>query len=408
MYKVIFVDDEKYILDRVKTAIDWNEHGFELVKTFSRSEHIFDYISENPVDAIITDIRMPNFSGLDIAKFCAENFPDVAVIVLSAYREFEYAQEAIKCNVFDYLTKPLSYNDIDICLNKLKKHLDSSTSSQFSGNSAEKLVIRQTFFDIVYGIITSENELKNKLLENGISVDIKKDACKIITVRIENYANYINKSWKHPLERLYNAIDSFITFENRDFTAVYLRNFLNYVEIFVIKKSECESFDECIKAFMHSFGKNLKENLNITCEIKATEEYASLSMLMNEKRSKKEDESDFENEIICKANDYIKEHYKESVTLRDAANYVNLSYKYFGNYFKSHTGYNFLNYLNLYRLKKAVEFMTDASLTINAICDITGFSNQTYFYNLFKNYYNMSPNEYRKELLKKNSHKKDE
>jgi len=403
MYKVIFIDDEKYILDRIKTAIKWKDFGFELVDTFFRSEHITEYIEKNHVDVIITDIRMPNVSGLDIAKFCADNYPDIAVVILSAYQEFEYAQKAIKCNVFDYLTKPLQFSDIQSCLNKLKSQLDSKNKVYFSKNSEEKIVLQQTFLDIFYGNIKYLAELKSKIENLNLNIDIKKNACKIITIRINDYANYINKSWKYPLERLYNAINSFIPFETQDFYAVYLRYFLNYVEIFFIQKENCTDFDDCVKKTIKILKNNLKENINVSCEIKISEEYSSISSFVNSKTTPVNDEKAIDNEIIRKANEYIKELYSESITLKDAAKYVNLSYRYFGNYFKAHTGYNFLNFLNLYRLKKAVELMTDNTLTINSICDETGFSNQTYFYNLFKDYYNMSPKEYRNELMKKTS-----
>ena len=190
-----------------------------------------------------------------------------------------------------------------------------------------------------------------------------------------------------------------IPYQSEQFTALSFRCFLNYVEFFVISKENSRNFDNYVTKLVAELKSELSQTLNIDCEIQLTEEYKSLVSLIENKKRDTKDEITFENEIIRKADDYIKSHYNEPISLKDVASYVNLSYKYFGSYFKTHTGYNFVAYLNLYRLKKAVEFMADKNLTINEICELSGFANQTFFYNLFRESYNMSPNQYRKTVI---------
>ena len=125
MYRLIFVDDEDLIRDFFTDMIDFKKYGFELAAVWGSAEEALRYLDQQPqIDAVITDIKMGQMSGLDLCEEVRRRFPSVVLILLTGYRNFEYAQQAIRQNVFDYLIKPTSYADVDSLLIRLKAHLD--------------------------------------------------------------------------------------------------------------------------------------------------------------------------------------------------------------------------------------------------------------------------------------------
>lgn len=124
MYTMIIVDDEEYILDQLQETFDWNELGFSLTGGFTDVENALLYIGKHNVDVILTDIQLGNDTGLRLSLFARDINPDIELVLLSAYSDFEYARTAIRLNVFDYLLKPVTYAGIVNCFTALKEKLD--------------------------------------------------------------------------------------------------------------------------------------------------------------------------------------------------------------------------------------------------------------------------------------------
>ena len=125
MYRFIFADDEDLIRESFQELFDFSELGFELVKTFSNAEAVLNYLQEDPVELVITDIKMGQVSGLDLCEEVRRRYPDITMVLLTGYRDFTYAQRAIRQNVFDYLVKPTSYSDLTNLFHRLREYLDS-------------------------------------------------------------------------------------------------------------------------------------------------------------------------------------------------------------------------------------------------------------------------------------------
>lgn len=108
LMKVMLVDDEPFTLQGLSVIIDWEAEGYEIVKKASDGREALDYLMENKVDLIITDIRMPRVNGLELLETVRkENISDAYIIILSGYNDFKYAQKAIQCSCMDYILKPI-------------------------------------------------------------------------------------------------------------------------------------------------------------------------------------------------------------------------------------------------------------------------------------------------------------
>lgn len=107
MFKVLIADDEEFIRERVRNNMPWQEIGFEVVDCVSNGEAALDKVRACPPDVILTDILMPNMTGLELAQRLKGEFPRIKVTLMSAYDDFNYAKEAIRFGVKGYLLKPI-------------------------------------------------------------------------------------------------------------------------------------------------------------------------------------------------------------------------------------------------------------------------------------------------------------
>ena len=111
MLKVMLVDDEPYILQGLKVFIDWESEGFYIEKLCSNGKEALNYLAENEVDLIISDIRMPEMDGVELLKQAKALRPDLVCILLTAYGTVDLAVAAMKEGADDFLTKPIT--DLD-------------------------------------------------------------------------------------------------------------------------------------------------------------------------------------------------------------------------------------------------------------------------------------------------------
>lgn len=107
MYHVALVDDDRWALKDIRQTFAFERYGFEIVGEYLSAEEALPELIEKKPELIVSDIRMETASGLDMARMCRENGLQSLIVLVSGYEKFEYAQEALRHGVFDYLLKPL-------------------------------------------------------------------------------------------------------------------------------------------------------------------------------------------------------------------------------------------------------------------------------------------------------------
>lgn len=112
MYSLLLVDDETLILDGLYNNIAWEDSGFTDVYKADDAQKALDILDRRRVDVVVTDISMPGLSGLDLCERIRERWPLCRVVMLTGYREFEYACRAVELGVYQYLVKPVRYEDL--------------------------------------------------------------------------------------------------------------------------------------------------------------------------------------------------------------------------------------------------------------------------------------------------------
>ncbi len=125
-FNVMFVDDEPWALKGIAGIIDWSEYGFSIAGKFEDSTEALEYMRQNPPDAVFVDIRMPTISGIELMKKAREEGLQTEFVVVSGFREFSYAQEAMDYGAFSYIVKPLNREIMMETASKLFKRLRES------------------------------------------------------------------------------------------------------------------------------------------------------------------------------------------------------------------------------------------------------------------------------------------
>lgn len=123
MIKVLIADDEERICQLIKALIDWEAMGLELAGFAHNGLEADELVGKLQPDILITDIRMPGISGLELIRRVKERSGELEIIVISGYAHFEYAQQAIKYGVGDYLLKPINRAELSATLEKLKERI---------------------------------------------------------------------------------------------------------------------------------------------------------------------------------------------------------------------------------------------------------------------------------------------
>ncbi|MBZ4646881.1 MAG: two-component system, response regulator YesN [Petroclostridium sp.] len=112
MYKLLIVDDEQWIRQGLREVIDWEMYGISEVWEAEDGGCALDIIRKNQPDIVITDIRIPDVNGLELSTILKQEYPQIKVIFISGYQDFNYAREAISLGVYNYILKPLNENEV--------------------------------------------------------------------------------------------------------------------------------------------------------------------------------------------------------------------------------------------------------------------------------------------------------
>ena len=124
LYSILLADDEEEVRKGIIRKIDWENLGFQVVGDAENGEEALEKIEQLKPDVVMTDIRMPYMDGLTLSKRIRQKYPSTKILIFSGYDDFEYAQQAIKLNVTEYILKPVNVEELTEILNRVRDNLD--------------------------------------------------------------------------------------------------------------------------------------------------------------------------------------------------------------------------------------------------------------------------------------------
>lgn len=170
MYKVLIIDDEPIIRKGLKNIINWKQFDCEICGEACDGVEGMQCIRDQLPDIIITDIKMPEVDGLTMIKEIKNIVPDCKMVILTGYRDFEYAQEAVKLGAFDFVLKPTKIEEMTTILQRAVKELKFLKQKEEEMNQLKMHfeqnipVLREKLLnDIIFRINTNEQEILEKL-----------------------------------------------------------------------------------------------------------------------------------------------------------------------------------------------------------------------------------------------------
>lgn len=367
MYKVIIVDDENPIRKGLITYVNWAEMGFSVAGEASNGNDAIELIRELKPHVVLTDIKMPRCTGIELMEKIKKDNIDIKIVVLSGYDEFEYAKAALKAGAVDYLLKPIEFDKLNEIFIKIKNEYDKRNKEEIQNNRVYSLLKEQFQYDFTNGGIEKE-DIHN--IENKLILLIKQYNSEGISKLIQDTFNKFSGK-----ADVYNCYISFIKILNRFLEASGIKStdIIDKKSVDFDRLMNRETVQDVTAELMDVF-KNVIEYLG-TRDFKYT------------------------NKIIEAVKKYIIENYSNNISLEMAANSVHMNHMYLSRLFKKETGVSFTDYLTDIRMQKAKKLMENVSIKLYEISEMVGYYSPKHFSKVFKKNTGVTPKQYRNNVI---------
>lgn len=411
---LLIVDDEKYICDSVAGGTDWHEHGIENVFTANNVRSALELLKNKTVDVMITDIRMPDLSGIDLIKYMAAASPKTKIIVISGYDKFEYACEALKYGVSDYLLKPVRVEDI---VESVKKAL-AKINEEHSFSQDNLAVLK---YDFLYKLLNNSDTNSLNIKENisRFQLNVFDNRFKLVLFSYEisdqsewdKYADswLVKVGMENILNEYFEGKFNFEIFDDKSNHLIMfaasdegmsdydLRHEINECCALLTEKMELSS----VYAIISDECNNISEIAGMYKRIIRFIGYPIKSQNANYVYGFDDFGNMKNNILIADAMDYVKSHIYGEIAVYDVCRSIGLSPNYFSSLFKKITGLNFTDYVNNEKISIAKKYLATSDKSVAQISELLGFSYDKYFIRVFKKYAGVSPAVFRSQIKNK-------
>lgn len=244
--KVIIVDDEYLSRRGIRHIIDWEQHGFTIVAEAANAKEALKEIEKHKPNIVLTDIVMPSIDGIELSKIIKTNYPDIEIVIMSGYDDFNYVKKAFQYGVCDYILKPTL--DPEKILNVLsplaEKFLMTSNVQRVTNTSKQiyktlenlvnnlsysKELLIKKFKDKFLVILSYQvGHINNSKISSTISEEVRKiyKNCEIINIKNQNNLEFIMISSKS--RNIFYNIEELKDLLEKIFPSIYLVSINQY------------------------------------------------------------------------------------------------------------------------------------------------------------------------------------
>ena len=424
MYKVLLVDDEYMITEGLKRLIPFDKWDMEVVATANHADDALDYVREHSVDIVISDVNMPDKTGLEMIGEMKELLPNAYYILLSGYQEFDYVKKAMNLNVVDYLVKPVDKVELERLLEKI--------ASQLGEQSHEPEILSQQLDEEAFKAHLSQKEnwwiglSKEKQGNYAIPYYVLGQDWQIVLADQEFEgllvmpfeASYqINfEKWKRDIEKtlFYGSVnldqsESLFSYYEPIYRVIIQGNLQQIIEeLTLLEKIVLENtprvsitkqlFTQFVMDVFHLF-EHLKADdmTDIVKNIHAITTFEDLVAYTKETLTSFFGQYRM-NENVVSVLEVIGRDYQKELSLKDISKDLFINPVYLGQLIKKETNSTFAELLNKQRIKAAQQLLLSTNDSIEDICYTVGYSNVGYFYKVFRKLCGKSPKAYRKQV----------
>lgn len=406
MYGVLIADDEPQICEGLKRIIDWASYGFSDIRTAFDGESALASVRSQPPDLLITDIRMPKISGVELLKRIRELGLDVPTVVLSGYDDFEYIRSMAVLGIENYLLKPVIVSEIRLTVINVVKKLEKRALRQRQSKH-DIGVIRDNIINRWVNGTIDENELEERA--DFLGLNLNAEYYQPCILKIFGDGPEKNVGTKN---EVHTACESILSGEHNIYSAQNYEG--DTVGIFWGDRlpEEQDSIASSLFRCMDAAKLNFQEHLYVFLG-KTVRDYWKVSESLHDsvRRSaymvktsaspggcRPAEQGNALSPFSIRLADYVIKNYGGDLSLKLLAAHFNGNAAYIGQVFKRDFGESFSEFLTSVRIEKAQELLRNSSCSAKEISSKVGFQNEAYFSSVFKRSTGLSPLEYKKML----------
>lgn len=359
-YKVVIIDDEPWTREVIKTLAKWDDLGLEVAGEASDGEYGLELIRQTNPDIILTDVKMPHLSGIELVDILRKENNNSPVIFISGYDDYSYIRSALKLDAADYLLKPVKPEELNKQLGSCVQLLEERNQLRSDGRNLESGFIDASWAGRYYA-------LRDNLCDSLNSMDtavIKQKCGEIYDLVVKNEGETPSKGTIVCIYyTLMNTLEHFLL--GRDFVP---KDILNKKEVSFVFSRDCslQEMMEYIQKLYCIASEQMQE--------------------FNRNRNRLD---------ISRIKKYVEDHYTEGITLELTAAIFYVSKEYLSKAFKAAAGKGFTEYLTALRMGRAKELILDYKIPLKDVGEMVGYIDQAHFYKTFKKYYGKTPGEIR-------------
>lgn len=360
--KLFIADDERIIRESIRDYIDWDELGVQVVGIGKNGQDVLDYLSDNDIDILITDISMPEMDGMELLQRVSDLDSGTRIIFISAYSSFEYAHRALRNRIVDdYILKPIDPDSLVAAVKKSIQELERLSS------------------------IISFRELRPNELEwysKAYFVSLKHEITDLVKQGNEQQA----------VDKLMHAAD-------------YVRQLNLSLNFFKrLSMDIFNSLNDNLLSVKHANGNMLAASDSLYRIISADQLEKLLvfmkSMIHEACTQLEQGHTQQMSYLICSAIEILGEKYLDSsFNLQALSNILSITPNYLSSKFKEETGIGFTKMLNQLRIANAKQLLAKGNYKIYEVANLSGIEDVRYFARLFREYTGQTPKEYRNFVL---------
>lgn len=352
MYSILIAEDEELERRFLRHLVESTGGPYTIAGEAATGREAVELAGTLQPDIIFMDIKMPGMDGLSATRLIKEKNPAVEVIIITAYGEFSYSQQAIKYKVADYLLKPVQQEELTACLNRV--------TAQMSG----------------------ERPALEKILDTAPSIYPQATAL-VDAIKYQNQEEAIRSGNQ--------LVDSFLQeagWPSARQIAAFAFEFLVLAGQGLLANGESKV---TLSARQNELAR-LINNLQSVADLRVWVERVITTHI----RWLQEQHPGMDQAVIRRVKELIQKNYAGEITLTRVAEQVHLSPAYLSRLFKNRTGKSFIDYLTEVRLQEAKTLLLSGEMTIDQVAEAVGFQNNSYFTAVFKKHQGLTPSEFRR------------
>ena len=412
-YTVVVADDEDELREAVCSMIPWEDCGFQLVGSASNGLDALQLVEKLEPDLLLTDIRMPFISGIELARQVREVRPATNIAFLSGFDDFEYAQQAIQYNIISYMLKPLTVEGLGNELRIIRQKIDAQFAMfrqappRAEGPDLRAAMLMPLVLD---DFVDPEGDSHSEAYARQCGLLREKSDRPFYTVMVstlfgEDGTNRTAPSFVASVDRL---------------ASKYLRSvsFFASGKVITVLLGSPSDFDEYLHILADELPQMADRVLGRRCRIGVSRSVRSLGELhgayreaMEALRQGDRSESGAQfisdlapavrgGELLCRrALEAIDQNYMDpDLSLVSLSGMLDVSPNHLSACIKKYAGETFINILIRKRMEAARELLSSSTLRIQDVSLRCGYTDQHYFSYCFKKYCGESPNVLRRRL----------